>query len=99
MKESKKVIKEKKKEESKHKQRDQGNEISWLIHRTIRLADPEHANKYMQHLQFPYDFPFINYSNNFQYLRHLEKFKMVLKGHKKDSTFKFFTPYTIQVEA
>lgn len=39
MKESKKVIKEKKREETKHKTKEFGSEISWLILKTIRPVD------------------------------------------------------------
>ncbi len=70
-----------------------------MIMHAMRPVDTEHSNKFMQHLRYPYDFPFVNFANNFQYLKYLEKFKMVIKGHKTESTVKFFTPFQIQVEA
>ncbi len=97
-KENKKVIREKRKEE-KNLTVKGAADMSQLTLKARKDVDPDNGiREMMPHLKFPYDFPFINFANHYQYLKYLERFKLVIKGHKKDSTFAFFVPHLLTVE-
>ena len=95
-KETKKFIKKKRKEEKKYQA--QGH-CSDFIMKAKREYDPDRSDRVMRpYLAFKYDFPFVNLSNHYQYLKPLEEFKLIVRAHKKVKHYNFFVPYMLQVE-
>lgn len=97
-KETKKFLKKKHKDEKKLKQC-VSSEVSTVIFKAKREHDSDRGDRIMRPtLTYPYDYPFINLANNYQYLKPLERFKLIVRGHKKVNYFNFFVPYMLQVE-